>query len=949
MGSGTKHTKRKPVTVTKFRKFHYIPVLLALLCALLQDQVSDKFIESTGQLTETYQVQIMDCFKVLLSRDPALPLEENFADVLTRPAPIDQKIANLNRKARELECMSQELETVIQENHKLKDDLSRVKRRLEEQSQLRAANLQLTRTKENLERRLTQYKHLEERCRDLHTKNKSMIPMLARRRVELLDLQSTLDARQRELDNSRQEITDLRYSISLHAEIKKEMRKEKEEMKALIEELQGTAAQEAGENMGAALEVKVRSLEEELQFVKSSWIPPSIHDDVKSRLEESAVIQDSLEKKYLEVKGQLNNLNTELRSRSSLISQLEDEKRSLEKDLQEKDAEIVQLEVKIKEITGLCEQKEKELQRQDSDHRSKMDGLWRRLEGRINQIIQLKGEVSLANKKVESLEAKLQSNTEKGDEVQSEAKKGIEVKSKAEKGNEVEKKSDEALQDVKNLRTQDLPDENSPSITKEKVDTKCEVQKNKHHETEEMEKVKNSCNELSMEVEIKQKELDGIKYERDELAEKVSRLEKNLDAKVSECEKLMSKIDQSSSESEILKGEIEGKITQLELLQEELESSRLKWDQEKLDMNTRLETLSVQAASRYETETEKEELLQRISKLEKEAEEASQKLWEKTNEVESMVRSDSELTEKLFVMTDKISLVEEQICELTEEKSCLKSENSSLISEVSDLQILNTELQRKNKDLEDCNAKMNEERKEGLDLQTKVNDLTCKLSDSENQIQMQRSDWMSKLKAANETMETAIFEKEYMTVFNHEPPSEIIEANRLALQAERKVGRQKAHRNNDGEDEETDKTAKVWQDFIDANNYVAIGDVFDTCEKGHQTIGKVILLNNEETGGLMARTFVNITLKTELTIGEFAVDVKYNGKELYDNKWEFCSMDENQKKRQIFCPYKAGKFYTWATDKNIPTYIPKGRYETKAWLTGDEGELITCGYSVLVL
>lgn len=66
-----------------------------------------------------------------------------------------------------------------------------------------------------------------------------------------------------------------------------------------------------------------------------------------------------------------------------------------------------------------------------------------------------------------------------------------------------------------------------------------------------------------------------------------------------------------------------------------------------------------------------------------------------------------------------------------------------------------------------------------------------------------------------------------------------------------------------------------------------------------------------------------------LTEGEFLVDVKYNGKDLYDNHWEFCTIDENQEVKQVFCPYKPG-FYTWATDKKIPKFIPKVWLEKKS-------------------
>lgn len=71
----------------------------------------------------------------------------------------------------------------------------------------------------------------------------------------------------------------------------------------------------------------------------------------------------------------------------------------------------------------------------------------------------------------------------------------------------------------------------------------------------------------------------------------------------------------------------------------------------------------------------------------------------------------------------------------------------------------------------------------------------------------------------------------YMTMFNHGPPSEIMEANRhILLKPQNEV--QLAVGEEDEEDEEVSESvqsAKRWQKFVDDNKYVAIGDVFDSC------------------------------------------------------------------------------------------------------------------------
>ena len=69
--------------------------------------------------------------------------------------------------------------------------------------------------------------------------------------------------------------------------------------------------------------------------------------------------------------------------------------------------------------------------------------------------------------------------------------------------------------------------------------------------------------------------------------------------------------------------------------------------------------------------------------------------------------------------------------------------------------------------------------------------------------------------------------------------------------------------------------------------------------------------------------FVNFCLEeTMIDDGEMSIDVKYNGKDLYSNKWELCTIDEDKPDRIIFCPIKPGP-KNYIKDLKIPNYIPK--------------------------
>ncbi|XP_062567963.1 putative phosphatidylglycerol/phosphatidylinositol transfer protein DDB_G0282107 [Saccostrea cucullata] len=184
----------------------------------------------------------------------------------------------------------------------------------------------------------------------------------------------------------------------------------------------------------------------------------------------------------------------------------------------------------------------------------------------------------------------------------------------------------------------------------------------------------------------------------------------------------------------------------------------------------------------------------------------------------------------------------------------------------------------------------------------------------------------------------------YMTFFNHGPPEKILSANsRTNAYLDRVLA-------GDG-DEEVLRSARAWDSFMKANHYVSIGDIYDSCEEdGRKWLGKTIILPDKRRGGVTSKTFLNVTFEKTLDDGEFFLSVSYGGKDLYENKWKFCEMeeDEDDEERWIFCPYKPGS-YSWVIDRKIPNYLPKGTYKATARLTDENEEVLMCGFAEFVL
>ncbi|CAH1780094.1 unnamed protein product [Owenia fusiformis] len=152
----------------------------------------------------------------------------------------------------------------------------------------------------------------------------------------------------------------------------------------------------------------------------------------------------------------------------------------------------------------------------------------------------------------------------------------------------------------------------------------------------------------------------------------------------------------------------------------------------------------------------------------------------------------------------------------------------------------------------------------------------------------------------------------------------------------------------DDEEDETDivkSSQLLWDRWIEKNNHVSIGEIYDKCEGDDRvTIGRVILIQDKVKGGVASVTYVNHTWDHVIDDGEVLIDVKYNNKNLYNNKWELCTIDEDEEERIVFCPIKSNEKH-YVKQMKIPNYLPKGRYQAKVWLLDQEEVNVACGFA----
>lgn len=137
-------------------------------------------------------------------------------------------------------------------------------------------------------------------------------------------------------------------------------------------------------------------------------------------------------------------------------------------------------------------------------------------------------------------------------------------------------------------------------------------------------------------------------------------------------------------------------------------------------------------------------------------------------------------------------------------------------------------------------------------------------------------------------------------------------------------------------------SVKEWEDWITFNEFVSIGDIYNKCDGDNRLqVGKVILLEDKANGGVKTRTFVNATFPDGVFGGELYIKSSYNGRELYHNQWDVCTVEEDMDDQVIECPLDPG-VHNFVKDIKIPNYLPKGTYTSRAWVVNENEVLMGC-------
>nr|XP_006814393.1 PREDICTED: uncharacterized protein LOC100378211 [Saccoglossus kowalevskii] len=95
-----------------------------------------------------------------------------------------------------------------------------------------------------------------------------------------------------------------------------------------------------------------------------------------------------------------------------------------------------------------------------------------------------------------------------------------------------------------------------------------------------------------------------------------------------------------------------------------------------------------------------------------------------------------------------------------------------------------------------------------------------------------------------------------------------------------------------------------WDGWVAKNDYVAIGGIYNRCDSPDKTMGKVLLMEDKELGGIKTVLVFNITWDHDTEFGTIYTVVKYDNMELYNNKFDLCTVDP-----ELFvCPLLKGMY-----------------------------------------
>ncbi|XP_056009010.1 nuclear mitotic apparatus protein 1-like isoform X2 [Ostrea edulis] len=225
------------------------------------------------------------------------------------------------REQRKLQDAVDELDQVHNLNEKLNQDLQSCKAKMTD-------FLEMKQQKEYFEKQheetLTQLNQMEEAMHSLESLKKSHHEYRSKchtQEVEISMLQTTLQHRAEEIEALKGQLSTM--NEARHGAIQQfnDMKREKEELEEMFAAT-GMGGS-TGENMGVVTDIRIRDLEAELYQLKSAWIDPIAHDQVKKDLLQMTEAKETYQTKFSEVHKDLLAAQSEFDAMQSKATSLE--------------------------------------------------------------------------------------------------------------------------------------------------------------------------------------------------------------------------------------------------------------------------------------------------------------------------------------------------------------------------------------------------------------------------------------------------------------------------------------------------------------------------------------------------------------------------------------------------------------------------------------------------
>lgn len=131
-----------------------------------------------------------------------------------------------------------------------------------------------------------------------------------------------------------------------------------------------------------------------------------------------------------------------------------------------------------------------------------------------------------------------------------------------------------------------------------------------------------------------------------------------------------------------------------------------------------------------------------------------------------------------------------------------------------------------------------------------------------------------------------------------------------------------------------------WDHWIKDNQFVDLGNVWGYCDDDDPpVIGKIILLEDEERGGVKSIFLFNTTFDKDVLMGKVEISIDYNGMHFWTKT---ADLEDLEIEGDFFkAPIVKGDHY-FVREKHISSFIPKGHYYGEAKMTDQNDRSLLC-------